>query len=268
MKKWILIGAGAVIVLIIVVVVMLATNLGPIIKKAVNSYGPDITKTKVSLGDVDISLFSGKATLKNFFLGNPKGFKAPYAMKVGSIKLDIDEKSIPKDTIIIDRIEVVSPDITYEKIKGGDNFQTILQNVTSSVGGEKQAAEKPSQKKEPGKKVLIRDFLIKGGKVNLAMSLLGGKTITAALPEIHLKNIGEKTGGASPAEAFKEVFQSLYAKITSPAVTDVLNKGLQSLGTNLNSLGSDASKQVKSAQDAAKKTAEGIKGKLKGLLGE
>ena len=128
MKKWILIGAGAVIVLIIVVVVMLATNLGPIIKKAVNSYGPDITKTKVSLGDVDISLFSGKATLKNFFLGNPKG-------------LDIDEKSIPKDTIIIDRIEVVSPDITYEKIKGGDNFQTILQNVTSSVGGEKQAAE-------------------------------------------------------------------------------------------------------------------------------
>jgi len=170
MKKWILIGGGAVVAVIIVVVIIIATNLGPMIKKAVNTYGPDITKTKVSLGDVDVSLFSGKATLKKLFLGNPKGFTSPFAMKVGSILVDIDEKSIAGDTIIIDRIEVVAPDISYEKIKGTDNFQTIMKNVTSSVGSEKQAAGKQQEKKKGGKKLLIKDFVVKGGKVNLTMA--------------------------------------------------------------------------------------------------
>ncbi|MBW2094640.1 MAG: hypothetical protein JRI80_07105 [Deltaproteobacteria bacterium] len=268
MKKWILIGAGVVVALIIVAVIIIATNIGPMIKKAVNTYGPGITRTEVSLGDVDVSLFSGKAKLKKLFLGNPKGFKSSYAMKVGSILVDIDEKSITGDTIIIDRIEVIAPDISYEKIKGGDNFQTIAKNVTSSAGSEKQVAKKEQEKKGTGKKLLIRNFVVKGGKVNLTMSLLGGKTISAPLPDIHLKDIGKKKGGASPAEAFKEIFQSLYAKISSPAVTDTLNKGLKSLGTSLNALGSGTTKQLKSAQESAKKSAEGLKGKLKGLLGQ
>ncbi|HDZ23629.1 MAG TPA: hypothetical protein ENH70_03725, partial [Desulfobacteraceae bacterium] len=81
MKKWILIGAGVVVAVIIVAVIIIATNIGPMIRKAVNTYGPGITKTDVRLGDVDVSLFSGKAKLKQLFLGNPQNFKSPYAMK-------------------------------------------------------------------------------------------------------------------------------------------------------------------------------------------
>ncbi len=267
MKKWILIGAGAIVVIIVVAVILIASNIGPTIKKAVNTYGPGITKTEVRLGDVDISLFSAKAKLKNLFLGNPNGFKSPYAMKVGSIAVDVDEKSITGDTIVIDRIEVLSPDISYEKIKGTDNFKTIVRNVQSSVGAEKQASKKQEGQEQAGKKLLIKDFVVKGGKVNLTTSLLGGKSISAPLPDIHLKDIGKKKGGASPAEAFNEVFQSLYAKITSPAVTDSLNKGLKSLGTTLNALGSGSAKQLQSVQENAKKTTEGLKDKLKNILG-
>lgn len=266
MKKGILIGAGVFVVIIIAAVIIIATNIGPMIKKAVNTYGPDITKTKVSLGDVDVSLFSGKAKLKELFLGNPDGFTSPYAMKVRSIKVDIDEKSITKDTIVIDRIEVLSPDISYEKMRKGDNFQTIMKNVQSSVGSKGQAVEKQQEEKGREKKLLIREFVVKGGKVNLTMSFLGGKSISAPLPDIHLKDIGKKKGGATPAEALKEVFQSLYTKITSPAVTDSLNKGLKSLRTNLNALGS--TKELKSAQESANKAAEGLKRKLKGILGQ
>lgn len=272
MKKWILIGAGAVVVIIIVGVIMIASNLGPIIKKAVNTYGPDITKTKVHLGGVDVSLFSANATLKDLLVGNPKGFISPYAMKVGAIRVAIDKKSITGNTIIIDRIEVLSPKIDYEKVKGTDNFQTILNNVESSVGAEKQPANKQSKKqaenKETGRKILIRDFLLKGGKVTLTMPVLGGKSISAPLPEIHLTNIGEKKGGASPAEAFNEVFHSLYAKITSPAVTDVLSKRLKSLGIDMNALGSGATKQLESVGESAKQGSEGITKKLKGILGQ
>jgi uncharacterized protein involved in outer membrane biogenesis len=272
MKKWILIGAGAVVVIIIVGVILIASNLGPMIKTAVNTYGPGITKTKVSLGNVDVSLLSTKASLRDLFVGNPKGFTSPYAMKVGSIRVAIDRKSLTGNPIIIDRIEVLSPDISYDKIKGTDNFQTILNNVKSSLGGEKppagKTANKQAEKKEAGRKILIRDFLVKGGKVNLTMPLLGGKTISAPLPEVHLKNIGEKKGGTSPAEAFNEVFKSLYAKITSPSVTDTLNKGIKSLGINMNALGSGATKQLESVGEGAKQGAEGITKKLKGILGQ
>jgi uncharacterized protein involved in outer membrane biogenesis len=108
MKKLLLIG-GVIIVIIIVALVIGVSKLGPIIKNAVNTYGPKLTKTEVSLSDVNISLLSGKAKPKDLILGNPQGFKSAEAMKVGSILVDVDEKSLTKDTIVIDKIEVIAP---------------------------------------------------------------------------------------------------------------------------------------------------------------
>jgi hypothetical protein len=239
------------------------SKLGPIIKTAVNTYGPEITKTDVLLNDVDISIFSAEAKLKDLVLGNPKGFKSAQAMKVKSIKVNIDEKSLTKDTIIIDSIEVIAPDITYEKISGTDNFRTILDNVNKSIGsGKAKKEESESQKEGEGKKLLIRNFIVKDGKVNFVTSLLGNRTISANLPDIHLKNIGEKKGGVTPAEAVKEIFKSLYAKIISPAVTDVFKNGLKNLTGG-------AKAAVDKAKELGGSAGEGVKeasDKLKGLL--
>ena len=192
MKKWIFGGIGAIIIIVVVLVIVGVSNLGPMIKKAVNTYGPEITKTEVSLGDVGISIFSASAKLKEFYLGNPSGFKSPQAMSVKSVHVDIDEKSLTGDTIIIEKIEVVAPEITYEKKSGTDNFKTILNNVQEAVGADKTTAKKESADAGGGKKIIIKDFIVKDGKVNLAMSMLGDRSISAPLPDIHLKNIGEK----------------------------------------------------------------------------
>lgn len=245
MKKWIYIGIGAIVVVIAIIIFGLS-NLGPIIKKAVNSYGPKITKTELHVDDVGISIFSAEAKIKRFFLGNPKGFKAPSAMKVGSVLVNVDEKSLTSNTIIVDRIEVITPEITYEKIGKNDNFNTILKNITNTSDSEKRSKE-TSEKEGAGKKLIIRNFIVKDGKVNLDLSVYGIKDkqkISATLPNIHLKDIGKKKNGASPAEAFKEIFAALYGTITSPAVTDLLNKELSSRGVNLDSLGEDAIKKL------------------------
>jgi len=257
MKKWILIGGGAFVVIIGIVIVVGVSNLGPMIKSAVNTYGPEMTKTEVRLGDVDISLFSAEAELKSFFLGNPKGFRSPQAMNVGSIFVNIDEKSLTGNTIIIDRIEVVAPEITHEKIGRTDNFQTILNNVKKAVGADKtpQTSAKKG-KADEGKKILIKNFIVRDGKVTLDMPILKGKTITTKLPDIHLKDVGKEKGGATPADAFKEIFGALYAKITSPEVTDVFNKGLGGLTTGTQTVTERAKEGVKTATD-----------KIKGLFG-
>jgi uncharacterized protein involved in outer membrane biogenesis len=218
---------------------------------------------------VRVSLFSGEAELKNLFLGNPKGFESPQAMNVASIFINVDEKSLAGDTIIIDKIEVVSPEITYEKIRGTDNFQTILDNVKKAVGGDQSTAKTAEKgKKDEGKKILIKNFIVRNGKVNLAMSILGGQKLSADLPDIHLKDIGQKKGGTSPEDAFKEVFGALYAKIKSPAVTNVFSQGLDKLGIQTKPAVEALQKQTESAAEGAKQTVKAATDKLKGLFGK
>jgi uncharacterized protein involved in outer membrane biogenesis len=240
MKKWLLIGVAFMVIVIIVLVIGIS-NLGPMIKTAVNTYGPKMTKTEVHLGDVDVSIFSAEAKLQDFYLGNPKGFKSPDAIKVGSIYVNVDEGSITGETIIIDKIEVVGPQITYEKARRTDNFKSILNNIEEAVStGER--SKKQAEKEGESKKILIRDFSVKDGKVNLATSIPGGKSISATLPDIHLKNVGQKEGGVSPAEAFKEVFAALYGEITSPAVADALTRELKAIGSEIE-IGGDGTKK-------------------------
>jgi len=263
MKKWLYIGIGAIVV-VFAIIIFGISNLGPIIKKAVNAYGPQITKTELHVDDVGISIFSAEAKIKKFFLGNPSGFKTPSAMEVGSVLVDVDEKSLSGDTIIVDRIEVIHPQITYEKRGKTDNFNSILRNITQT-----SVSENRSKKEDAGKKLIIRNFIVREGNVNLELSVygLGDKKINVPLPDLHLKDIGKKENGASPAEAFKDVFAALYGKITSPAVTDALNKQLMSMGVNIGSIGEDALKKL---GESAVQSEEGLKEvgkKIKGIFG-
>jgi hypothetical protein len=100
------------------------------------------------------------------------------------------------------------------------------------------------------------------------MSMLTGKSISAALPDIHLKDVGKKKGGASPAEAFEQVFTALYEKITSRAVAEVLNQGLKALGPGMEAVGEGGKNTMGGVTEGAKKELEGATDKLKGLFGK
>jgi uncharacterized protein involved in outer membrane biogenesis len=264
-KLWIALG---VIVLVIVgILIYGASNLGPIIKQAVNTKGPEITGTKLHLGDVDVALFSGQARLQDFLLGNPSGFDAPNAMTVKSIKVDLDEKSLLEDTVIIDRIEILKPEIYYERKGKTDNFQTILDQVKSSAKSEKESGGEPSGEKQPGKKLLIRDFVVSQGQVNLAVTGLKDQKITAELPEIQLQNIGGEKQGVVPAEAARQIVAALYQKVASSQVREELNRQLQNLGAGAQQKGEQAVEEMKeSMQEKTGEQAESATEKIKGLL--
>jgi uncharacterized protein involved in outer membrane biogenesis len=265
MKKWILICLGFIIIIIAVILFLGLANLGPIIKNAVNTYGPDITKTEVRLQGADISIFSAEVELRDFYLGNPKGFKSPKAMSVGSIRVNVDERTLTKETIIIDSIQVLAPEIVYEKVGNTDNFKAILNNVTKNAKMTDKPTGERSEKQSGGKKLLIRDLIVKDGKVNLSVALLGEEeSVSAVLPDIHIKDIGKKDGGSSPAKVFERVLALLYEQITSSAVTDILNKELEGLlGTNLDELEGDVMEELETLKE---EKGEEIKEKLKRLF--
>ena len=273
MKK-ILIGIGILIVALIIILAVAVSNLGPIIKTAVNKYGPEITKTEVKLADVDVSLFTGEATLGDFLLGNPEGFDSPRAITVQKVHVNMDEKSILKDPIVIDKIEVLSPHINYE-IKGKiDNFRALLNNIKESTGAREAPAEPqkptPPEGKKPKKNILIKEFSLKDGKVNLAMTQLKNQKVTATLPDLHLSNIG-KNGGTTPAQAVQIIFNAIYKEIQSQQVREVLNEQLKELGKNFDNLKIDTQGQLdealKQGQKELDSAADSVKDKVKGLFG-
>lgn len=254
MKKWISGGIIAILAIAVIALIYTASHLGPLITSAINTYGPKMTKTYVRVGGTDVSLLSGRASLKSLYIGNPPGFTSGEALSVDSICVDVDEKSLAGSTIIIDRIEVVAPRITYETKGSTDNFKTILNNVRSAARS--GTAPGSGEEKKPGKKVLIRDLFIRNGTVTAAGTLLGGGRISAALPDIHLTNVGGEGKGITFEEAFAAIAAELYTGISSPSVVGGIDQQLKEFGG-----------QATSAGKGIKEGVNAVTGALKGVLG-
>ncbi len=270
MKK-LLISGFALVAVLATVVFLTFSNLGPLVKQTVNTIGPKMTKANVEVADVSVSVFSGEATIKGFLLGNPKGFKSDQAMEVASINVDIDEGSITKNPVIINKIEIIAPEITYEKISGSDNFKTLLNNIKKSAKiNDSTQTQTGSDGSGKGKKLVINHLILKNGKVKLVMAALGRKQITAPLPDIHLKDIGKQKDGVTPAQAFEQIFSSLYTSISADSVTQVFNDGLKQLGilkdfgtAGIGAGGKTVEKAVGSAAKGVTSAAKGIKNLFK-----
>jgi hypothetical protein len=241
-KKYIFIGGGVLVVAIIGFIIMAILNLGSLIKLAVEEVGPKLTQSEVKLDSADISFLSGSGELDGLLVGNPKGYSAPNAIKVGNIRMTVDKGSLTTDRIIIREIVILAPEITYEKKGKTDNFKALIANVNKAVASEKkqEKSNDSGSKEEAGsqKKVQIDNLIIKNGKVNLAGGLLktfGDKGMGINLPDIHLKDIGKKKD-TTPAQAFALVLNEMTKGIGSSVgnvaktLQDTLKKGLESGG--------------------------------------
>jgi len=268
MKKIILIGSGVVVAAIIALIVLVVLNLGDLIKTAVEEYGPPITKTEVRLGSADISVLSGSGSLEGFLLGNPKGFTMPSAVECDTIRVSVVTDSLTTDTIVIDEIYVDGPVISYEKKGSTDNFQTIVNNIKKTVAGEKKtdtaAGEDTGTETGSEKKIVINNFIVKNGKINVGGSLLkvfGDKGVGIDMPDIHLKDIG-KDKETSPAEAFSLVLAEMTGGV-GDSVTQYGKELQKQLGKAVEGAGKAVEDLTKGATDGA----GSVGGAIKGLFG-
>lgn len=222
MKKG-LIAAGVLLALLIIASVALVVRLDGLITKAVNTCGPEITGTEVLVDDVRVSFLSGKATIKNFTMANPKGFRSPRAMKVASVSVSLELASLLSDTVVIGRLEIAEPDITYEKRGGTDNFKTIAKHAEQKAK-EAGIVSGETVEEKPRKKLRIREFIMREGRVTLHTPDLPSGTAGAALPDIRMRDVGKD--GAPPSEVFSRILAVLVDRLTMPIVVDTLNRSL------------------------------------------
>ena len=248
MKTLLKIGA-VLVVLVIIAVIVVAANLNSMIKAGVETVVPQVTGTTIKLDGVDLSLLSGEGRLKGLVVGNPPGFQTPSALKLADAKISVDLQSALTDKLIIKEILIDGPEITYEGGPSGSNFSKIQENVAAFAkkAGASGGAEAKAEKKEPGgKKVQINDFILRNAKVNASTSLLKGQTLTIPLPDLHLKDIGKESKGATVGEASAQVFTAVNKSVISAVAGSgkLLEKGVEAVGEAAKGLGSEAGKAV------------------------
>lgn len=209
-----LIGGGLVVLLVVAGGVWLYSSLDSLVASAIRKYGSEITGVAVKVDRVKLAPADGRGALTGFSVGNPKGFDAPTAFKVADINLELDVSTLTKDVIVIKRIDITAPDITYELGPGGNNFDAIRRNVenslTRALGSSKPAKD---AKSGGGPKVIIDLVTIRHGKVAVRGPLLKGQPLTATLPELVVRDIGRRSNGATGAEVVRQLWAPLQQQV-------------------------------------------------------
>jgi len=211
------------IILLILVVAGSLYFLGGIVKTGVEKAGPKVTKTDVKLSSAKLSIFSGNGELKNFSIANPEGYKTHDAIKVGSVAVNVQPGSVMSDKVVVHSVKVLAPEITFEGNLGGNNLNKLLDNIKGSSDKDKQATTK--EEKSSQKKLQVDDFLITGAKVHVATSLLGDRSATLSIPEIHLTNLGQDSNGITAAQLAEKVFGELVQSTLKAVTEQVGNLG-------------------------------------------
>jgi uncharacterized protein involved in outer membrane biogenesis len=227
MKKFIVGSLIALVVVVVLAVLAVGLFLDKAIKSGVETLGPKLTKTDVTLRSVNLSLLSGSGTIKGLVIGNPQGYKTSSAIKVGTASLSLEPRSLLSDKIVVRSINVQGPEITFETDFKGNNLKKLLANVQETTGGESKQTAKPQEPGQPkeaeaAKKLQVDDFVISGGRVHVSVTALGGQSATIPLPEIHLQALGQGPDGITPGELAKLVLEAVE-KVARQAAAGTLS---------------------------------------------
>ena len=279
MLKKILIAVVVLIILGAGAAYLFYSNLGPILKAAIEKYGSAATQSQVKVDSVTLSASSGQGTITGLVIDNPKGFTTPHAMELSSIAVTINTSTLTQNPVEVSTVTIAAPHVTYEQGDSGGNLQKLQQNVTQYAGGSPSAKSPSGQAPKPGsspaqpatgsssppaagpatgnqaqaeRKLIIDKLDVTDGQVTVAASLLKGKTLTTSLPAIHLTDIGKKEGGATPAEVAQLVISAISDQAVK-AATSELQK----------TIGGAAGQQLQQLQNKNPDAGSQLKGLLK-----
>src|SRR6266480_5525714 len=146
MKKMVIRVVLVVLVLFVVAVGVSIYFLGAIVKKGVETVGPQITGTEIKLDSATLSLLSGSGKLKGLLVGNPEGFKTASAIKVGSVSVGVVAGSVFSDKVRVTQVNVQAPEITFEGGLKGNNLSKLLDHVQAAAGGSDKTSATPKEK--------------------------------------------------------------------------------------------------------------------------
>lgn len=204
-------------------------SLDGLVKRAIHKWGPEITGVAVRVDSVRIEVTEGRGSIRGLVIGNPKGYDAPQALKVAEIRLTLDPASLAKDVIVVKELLLAAPDVTYQRGPGGDNMAVIQKNVDAWVA---RNSGPKSADAGPGKKFIVENLIVRDGKAHF------GTTLGSPIPNLHMRDVGRKSNGATAGEVFKQTWDALLRSMGSliTSLGGAIKGGAKSVGESVQKL--------------------------------
>jgi hypothetical protein len=225
MRQKLVIAAIALLIIIAGVSVYLYNSLDSIVKNGIERFGTEITGTKVSVGSVDISLRSGKGTIRNFRVANPDGFSHDNALEFDEVTLALNVSSLNRDPIVIDEIRVKAPLVNAEL---DEKYSSNVLVIRDHAQRHRVGSTPTAKGKEDGgfeKHFVVRKFVMEQGLVKGDATRAGGGKREFPLPPVELDNIGGERG-ARPEAIGRAMTAAVFVRVTQ-TVGDQLRTALE-----------------------------------------
>ncbi len=217
------------LVALVVIIAVFATiglnNLNQLIKVAVETAGSEATQTAVTLNKADITLSEGKGELLGLTVANPEGYNSDYVFSMDRVAIEIDTSSVTENVLVIRDITIDGAALIAEIKENTDsNLQEILDTLKAGSANQSNT-DANSTYEGSDVRLMAERVRILNTSARIILAQEGEKTLT--LPDIDLKDIGDKTQGLTP----EQLSQALIKPIVDQARKQV-NKALKAEATN------------------------------------
>jgi len=173
------------------------------------------TGVSVGLGSLRIELTQGDGFIKDFRMGNPKGFSRDDLLSVGTGKVTLDIGSVTSSVIRIKTVQMEKVSILFEGSGNKNNMNALEAQVNE------RSARPEGTKETKSKKYRIDSFVLKDVKLDVRMPGIV-KMGKLDLGDIRMSNLGGQNGATA-----SEIAGRISNEISSRAKSAVIKNMVQ-----------------------------------------
>lgn len=199
------------VLLVVGIGVYVAQNTDRLVDSAVETFGTQYLGVPVTLGAAHVSLKEGRATLVDLNVGNPPGYAGEYAMSLHEMTAVLDPIATNREHVVLQQVTVDGAKLAAVVRGPGDtNFQALIKELdraAESSGGDASTSTV---------KLTIGRFDFTNAEASVSAPLIGKQT-RVRVADVHLKDIGGDTDGATVAEVLRQVLQPIMRSLMQQA---------------------------------------------------
>ena len=184
-----------------------------LIRDAIVSATEKATGVNVHLGSIRVELTKGDGLLKDFRLGNPKGFSGDELLAIGKGTVDLDLKSITGPVIRVQKVDLSDVSILFEG-RGKANNMTALKNQVNE-----RSSRPKSEKAGKETKLRISSLVMNDVKLDVRSSGIV-KVGKLNLGTIRMNDLGG-ANGAPPSDIAAAISNEISARATSAVLQNM-----------------------------------------------
>lgn len=224
-------ACGCLFVSLVVLVLVLLLAINNVAKTAIDVVGTSALGVPVSVGSVDIALFTTRSRLSDFTIASPSGFNHDFlTLEQGVFGLSVP--SLFYSPFELENMDLKNLDIHVEtKTSGDSNAARILNHVHSTVEKLGLKTKNPSLQDLTHlatKKIIVDELIFANISATFCLEVLCFPTLT--LVKVKVTDVGKKQGGVYVYEFLEIVVQALLIAALRAAPSAVGGGILPGLG--------------------------------------